>query len=243
MLFTSKSNINQLLEASVILFDKPLEWTSFDLVKKIKYTIAHHFHIKQRNVKIGHAGTLDPLATGLLILCTGKATKQIENIQNDIKTYTGTLHLGATTPSYDLETDINETFDTQHITKEMCQAIAESFLGEQMQTPPIYSAIWVDGKRAYDLARKGKEVELKQRPITISKFEIDTQNFPEIAFEIECTKGTYIRSIAHDFGQKLNNGAYLSSLQRTKIGTYQIEEAWTIESFTQFLNQHKHADL
>lgn len=243
MLFTQTSDIECLKDGAVILFDKPLEWTSFDLVKKIKYTLAHHFHIKQRHFKIGHAGTLDPLATGLLILCTGKATKQIENIQNDIKTYTGTFQLGATTPSFDLETDINQQFPTEHINKEMCQAVAQSFLGEQMQTPPIYSAIWVDGKRAYDLARKGKEVELKQRKIQINQFDIDTKNFPEIAFEIECTKGTYIRSIAHDFGQKLNNGAYLSSLKRTKIGAYHIEDAWTIETFKNFVNQQKNEDL
>jgi len=236
VLFTPQSNLIQLKDASIILIDKPLHWTSFDAVKKLKYAISKKIGIKARKFKIGHAGTLDPLATGLLILCTGKATKQIPALQETIKQYTGSITLGATTPSFDLETSFNHTFDVSGLTPEHCKKVAEDFIGEIEQTPPVFSAIWVDGKRAYDLARKGEEPKLKSRKVTIHQFDIETTNFPEIAFEVSCTKGTYIRSLANDFGKALNNGAHLSSLRRTRIGEYHVSKAWQIQDFIDFIS-------
>lgn len=236
MLFTRESQLLLLKEASIILLNKPLNWTSFDAVKKLKYAISKQIGIKARKFKIGHAGTLDPLATGLLILCTGKATKLIQGIQDAPKRYDGTFELGATTPSYDLESEINQTFDPTNITPEACHQVADSFLGEIDQTPPIFSAIWVDGKRAYDLARKGEEPVLKSRKVTIHHFEVDPSHLPTIKFDVACSKGTYIRSLANDFGVKLNNGAYLSSLRRTEIGDYSLEDAWEIEELIEFIN-------
>lgn len=233
MIFTPEHTLNDLKEASIILIDKPLHWTSFDAVNKLKYAISHALKIKQRSFKIGHAGTLDPLATGLLILCTGKATKLIQDIQDAPKIYTGSFMLGATTPSFDLETEVNNTFPTENICSEACEQVAQTFLGEIEQVPPVYSAIWVDGKRSYDLARKGEAVALKSRKVTVTQFKVDTQALPLVNFEVHCSKGTYIRSLAHDFGQKLNNGAYLKSLQRTEIGKYSIENAWTVEKFVE----------
>lgn len=233
MIFTPEHTLNDLKEASIILIDKPLHWTSFDAVNKLKYSISHALKIKQRSFKIGHAGTLDPLATGLLILCTGKATKLIQDIQDAPKVYTGSFVLGATTPSFDLETEINETFPIENISSEACEQVASTFLGEIEQVPPVYSAIWVDGKRSYDLARKGEAVALKSRKVSLTQFKIDTQALPLVNFEVHCSKGTYIRSLANDFGQKLNNGAYLKSLRRTEIGTYSIENAWTVEKFVE----------
>lgn len=236
VLFTRNSPLIQLKEASIILIDKPLNWTSFDVVKKLKYAISKKIGVKARKFKIGHAGTLDPLATGLLVLCTGKATKQIPSLQETLKQYTGTITLGATTPSYDLETKIDQTFDVSNITADDCQKAAQHFIGQIEQTPPVFSAIWVDGKRAYDLARKGEEPKLKSRLVTISQFDIATENLPDISFEVTCTKGTYIRSLASDFGKVLNNGAHLSSLRRTRIGEYQVDNAWQIEEFIDFIN-------
>lgn len=202
---------------TVLLIDKPLKWTSFDAVKKIRW--AGKFK------KVGHAGTLDPLATGLLILCTGKKTKEIEKYQAQEKEYTGTFTLGATTPSYDLETEFDQEFPTEHITKEALTAAVDKMTGLIEQTPPIFSAVKVNGRRAYDAARKGEDIKLKVREVEIKAFEIDDANFPVIAFRIVCSKGTYIRSMANDFGKLLDSGAHLSSLRRTKIGDFSVDDA------------------
>lgn len=204
-------------KARVILIDKPHGWTSFQALKKVKYGI--------QAKKIGHAGTLDPLATGLLILCTGKMTKQIEGIQAQKKEYTGTFVLGATTPSIDLETEINERFPMDHITPESIEACRKQFLGDVTQTPPLFSAVKINGKRAYEIARKGGDAEIKSRTIHIYDFEITRIELPEVDFRVSCSKGTYIRSLARDFGEKLNSGAYLTNLRRTAIGDYRVEDA------------------
>ena len=211
------------VDGEVLLIDKPLTWTSFDVVRKIRNRIK----IK----KVGHAGTLDPLATGLLVVCTGKKTKTIDLIQATDKEYTGTITVGGTTPSYDKETKIDETFPIEHITKEMIQETAKSFLGPNEQIPPAHSAIKIDGERVYKKARRGEIVIMKPRKIIIHEFEITAINLPEISFRIACTKGTYIRSIAFDFGKRLQSGGYLSSLIRTKIGDLKIEDAMTIDEF------------
>lgn len=206
---------------SVLLIDKPLTWTSFDVVKKLRY--AGKFK------KVGHAGTLDPLATGLLILCLGKMTKQIESYQAQEKEYTGTFELGKTTPSFDLELEVDQTYPTDHITTDLIEQTRLTFLGKITQTPPVYSAVKVKGRRAYDAARAGEEIKLKSREVEISNFEIDDTNFPVIEFRINCSKGTYIRSIARDFGIALKSGAVLTSLRRTKIGEHSVANALTIE--------------
>lgn len=211
-------------EGSVILVDKPLNWTSFDVVKKLR----HHLKIK----KIGHAGTLDPLATGLLILCTGKMTKQIEKFQSQEKEYTGTFVIGQTTPSYDLETTPTEAVDISHISADKIFAATKEFEGEIYQVPPIFSAIKVKGKRAYESARKGEHIELKSRKVTISAFDITEIEGNTISFRVVCSKGTYIRTLAHDFGGSLGVGAYLSELRRTRIGNFNVEDAKTIEEIT-----------
>ena len=215
------------VEGEVILIDKPLDWTSFDVVNKIKFALKRKFGA----IKIGHAGTLDPKATGLLILCTGKKTKEIQQIQDAEKTYTGTFFLGATTECFDTEKEVNQTFDIAGITNDAIVQCATTFVGEQQQFPPIFSAVKIDGKRAYDLARAGKDVEVKSKSITINKFEIIKIELPLIDFYVECTKGTYIRSLANDFGAKLNNGAYLYALRRTKIGNYDVKNAFTVDDF------------
>lgn len=210
----------------LILIDKPLRWTSFDVTKKLKF--AGKFK------KIGHAGTLDPLATGLLILCTGKMTKQIDNYQAKEKGYSGTLVLGKTTPSVDLETEFDAEFPTEHITKEVIENALKEFRGDILQIPPIYSAIQVNGKRLYELARKGvkdSDIEIKSRAVNVAKFEIDTHNFPELNFSIICSKGTYIRSLVRDFGTACGSGAYLKSLRRESIGEFSVNDALTIEAF------------
>lgn len=217
----------------VLLFDKPLNWTSFQLVNKVRWLIKKSCKIKK--IKVGHAGTLDPLATGLLIICTGKFTKTIPELQGQIKEYTGTFTIGATTPSFDLETEIDQSFPTDHITEEILQETAKKFIGEIEQTPPVFSALKKDGKRLYEYAREGKEVEVKKRKVEISEFEIDTSNFPEVDFRVVCSKGTYIRSLANEFGQALNSGAHLSELRRTAIGEYSVENAMDIESFEKLL--------
>ncbi len=218
-----------------ILVDKPYTWTSFDVVNKIRWNLKRSLGLK--NVKVGHAGTLDPLATGLLVLCLGKHTKLIEGLTSDGKTYTGTFLLGKTTPSFDLETEYNQDFDTAHIDAALLESVRVSFLGVQMQTPPIYSAKQVDGKRAYDFARAGKEVELKQSQIEISDFKINAARFPEIDFEISCSKGTYIRSIAIDFGKRLNSGATLVALRRTQSGQFDIANAKSVEQWIECIQQ------
>lgn len=223
---TNQANYN-FSEGEIILIDKPLDWTSFDVVNKIKFALKKQYG----KIKIGHAGTLDPKATGLLILCTGKKTKEIESIQNADKEYTGTFFLGATTECFDTEKEINQTFDISGISVEAIKKCAESFIGEQEQFPPIHSAVKIDGKRAYELARAGKEVAVKSKIITIKKFDITNIQLPLIDFHVKCTKGTYIRSLANDFGIRLNNGAYLHALRRTKIGDYGVEDAKTVEEF------------
>ncbi|MEA5429044.1 tRNA pseudouridine(55) synthase TruB [Arcicella lustrica] len=225
---TIQKNINQTSPdpGEVLLIDKPLTWTSFDVVKKLKF--AGKFK------KIGHAGTLDPLATGLLILCTGKMTKQIDSFQAQEKEYSGTFVLGKTTPSIDLETGFDEEFPTEHINETILQEALSKFQGKILQIPPIYSAIQVNGKRLYELARKGKtdaDIEIKSREVEISKFDIDSSNFPEISFTIVCSKGTYIRSLVRDFGLACQSGAYLSSLRREKIGEFDVKNALTIQEF------------
>ncbi len=217
----------------MILIDKPLRWTSFDVTKKLKF--AGKFK------KIGHAGTLDPLATGLLILCTGKMTKQIDTYQAQEKEYTGVFELGKTTPSVDLETDFDKFYETNSITEQAIYETRDKLLGKISQIPPVYSAIKVDGKRAYKSAREGIELVLKSREVEISVFEIDIKAFPKISFRIVCTKGTYIRSLVRDFGVLLNNGAYLAELRRTRIGDYRIENAQSIESYieTQLKSENK----
>lgn len=232
MILTPQTKAPDFLAGQVILIDKPLTWTSFNVVAKIRYTISRKLGIKK--IKVGHAGTLDPLATGLLIICTGKATKTIESIQAKEKEYTGTFHIGATTPSYDLETEVDKTYATEHINKELLEKARLSFFGENEQTPPIFSAVKVDGKRAYKSARKGEEIKLKKRKIIISELEWDN-NLPELAFRVKCSKGTYIRSLANDVGKALQSGAYMSSLRRTQNGQFRIEQAWQIEDLVAFI--------
>ncbi len=217
----------------VLLIDKPLEWTSFQAVNKIRWHIKQRFQIKK--IKVGHAGTLDPLATGLLIICTGKQTKEIHVYQGQKKEYTGTFTIGATTPSYDLETEIDKTFSTAHITNEMIHKTAQQFLGEIDQKPPIFSAIKKEGKRLYELARKGEATEIKSRKVTIDEFEITNINVPNIDFRVVCSKGTYIRSLAYDFGKALCSGGHLSALRRTKIGAFSVEKAKSIKDFIKTL--------
>lgn len=213
----------------VLLIDKPLTWTSFQVVNKLRWEIRQRFNIKK--IKVGHAGTLDPLATGLLIICTGKQTKQIDTYQGQVKEYTGTFTLGGTTPSYDLETEIDNTFPTAHITEELLHETTKQFIGEIQQKPPIFSAIKKDGKRLYELARKGETIEIKERTVTVSSFEITKIKLPEVEFRIICSKGTYIRSIAFDYGKALNSGGYLSALRRTKIGNFSVDDAFSVEEF------------
>lgn len=217
------------LNGQVLLIDKPLEWTSFQAVNKIRWHIKKRFGFKK--IKVGHAGTLDPLATGLLIICTGKKTKEIQTYQSQNKEYTGTFCIGATTPSFDLETTVDTNFDTKHITKELLIDATHQFLGDILQKPPLFSAIKKDGKRLYDIARKGETTEIEARKISIQNFEITSFKLPEISFKIACSKGTYIRSIANDYGKALQSGAYLSSLRRTKIGDFTVENAVSIEQF------------
>ena len=219
-----------LLEGQVLLIDKPLTWSSFQAVNKLKYALKRHYDLPKK-FKIGHAGTLDPLATGLLIICTGKFTKRITEIQAQAKEYTGTITVGATTPSYDLETEVDATFPTDHITEALINETVQQFLGEIDQKPPVFSAIKKDGKRLYEHARAGEEVEIKARKTTIHEFEITRIALPEIDFRIKCSKGTYIRSIAYDFGLALQSGGHLTALRRTKIGDYSVENALTPDEF------------
>lgn len=214
--------------AEMLLIDKPLHWTSFDVVKKLKFAGKYK--------KIGHAGTLDPLATGLLIICTGKMTKQIDNYQAQTKEYTGKFILGKTTPSVDLETEFDGEYPTNHINSSLLENVKSTFLGKIEQFPPIYSAVKVGGKKLYELARKGKDAEIKSREVEVFEFEIDSHDFPEITFKIVCSKGTYIRSIVRDFGLKCESGAYLASLRRTKIGDFDVENAYSVEKQVQILH-------
>jgi len=214
----------------ILLIDKPLTWSSFQAVNKLKYLLKRKYNLP-KSFKIGHAGTLDPLATGLLIVCTGKFTKKITEIQGQAKEYTGTITIGATTPSYDLETEVDETFPIVHISEELIQETTKQFLGEINQKPPIFSAIKKDGIRLYEHARAGETVEIPFRKTTIHEFEITRVALPEIDFRVQCSKGTYIRSLAFDFGNALQSGAHLSALRRTKIGDYSVENGFTPEDF------------
>jgi len=219
----------------LLLIDKPLEWTSFQVVNKLRWHIRKTFDIKK--IKVGHAGTLDPLATGLLIICTGKKTKQIEQYQAQVKTYTGTFVLGSTTPSYDLETDVDATFPTAHITEDLIHQTTAQFTGNIEQFPPLFSALKKDGKRLYEFARAGKEVSISARNISVDFFKITAIRGLEVDFEIQCSKGTYIRSLAHDFGKALNSGAHLSALRRTKIGAFSVDDAMSVDAFMDSLKK------
>lgn len=214
-------------EGTVILVDKPIDWTSFDTVNFIRALFKRFYGI--RKLKVGHAGTLDPLATGLLIVCTGALTKSIEEFQAQVKTYTGTMLLGQTTPTFDLESEPDAFYPTEGITEEQIQAARLKFIGDLKQYPPKYSAIKIKGKRAFDYARSDEEIELKARDIRIDNFQVSTDRFPELDFEITCSKGTYIRSLANDFGKELGNGACLKTLRRTRIGDFRVEDAWQLE--------------
>jgi tRNA pseudouridine55 synthase len=213
-------------KGGTLLINKPLKWTSFDVVAKTRWALLKKYGKK---LKVGHAGTLDPLASGLLIICTGAYTKKINEFQDMDKEYEGVFLLGATRPSFDKETDIDATFPTEHITPDLIHKVAQTFVGEIEQVPPVYSAIKVDGKRAYESARKGKELEMQARRVTISAMEITRIEMPKVHFRVTCSKGTYIRSLARDFGQKLNSGAYLDELVRTRIGTFHLKDALNIE--------------
>ena len=219
----------QFLNGEIILIDKPLDWTSFQVVNKIRWLIRSTFGI--RKIKVGHAGTLDPLASGLLILCTGRMTKSIEQFMGQEKEYTGTFTLGATTPSYDLETEIDNTFPTDHITEELLHNTLGQFVGTIDQYPPVFSALKKDGKRLYEFAREGIEVEIPTRKVNIRSFELIQKAIPKVDFEVICSKGTYIRSLANDYGKALNSGAHLSALRRTRIGEFNIEQAVSIKDF------------
>jgi tRNA pseudouridine55 synthase len=228
----------EILNGQVLLIDKPLTWSSFQAVNKLKYILKRKFDLPKK-FKIGHAGTLDPLASGLLIICTGKFTKSITEIQSQAKEYTGTITVGATTPSYDLETQIDATFPTAHITESLILDTTKQFLGEIDQKPPVFSAIKKDGVRLYEHARAGEEVEIAFRKTTIHEFEITRVALPEIDFRVTCSKGTYIRSLAFDFGKALQSGAYLSALRRTKIGDYNVDNAVTPEFFEKKMEQNE----
>lgn len=225
----------EILAGKVLLIDKPLTWSSFQAVNKLKYILKRKYDLPKK-FKIGHAGTLDPLATGLLIICTGKFTKKITEIQAQIKEYTGTIVLGATTPSFDLETEVDASFPTAHITEALILETTHKFLGEIDQKPPVFSAIKKDGKRLYEHARAGEEVEIQSRKTSIYEFEITRIQLPEVDFRVQCSKGTYIRSLAYDFGLELQSGGHLSALRRTKIGDYSVENAILPDDFEQSLS-------
>ena len=222
----------------VLAFDKPYEWTSFALVAKVRWLISRRIGGK---IKVGHAGTLDPLATGVMVICTGKATKRIEQLQAGVKEYVATLKLGATTPSFDLEHPVDATYPTAHITEQLVREVLPRFEGEIMQVPPVFSACKVEGKRAYDLARKGKEVELRAKPLRIDEIELTDCRLEnqEITLRIVCSKGTYIRALARDIGQALGSGAYLTALRRTRVGDCSVEKCFTIETFEKWLAEQE----
>jgi tRNA pseudouridine55 synthase len=218
-----------------LLVDKPKDWTSFDVVNKIRHKIKRRLRVKK--IKVGHAGTLDPMATGLLIICTGKSTKTLQHYQGMPKEYTGTLLLGATTPSFDAETPVDAHFPYQHITEEAIEMARQQFIGDLEQIPPVFSAIKVDGQPLYKKARKGIEVKVEPRPVHIYDFEITRVDLPEIDFRVRCSKGTYIRSLAHDFGKALASGAYLIALRRTKIGDFHVDDAWQINDLVKVIKE------
>ena len=215
-------------------FDKPYRWTSFDVVGKVRWLICRRLKVKKP--KVGHAGTLDPLATGVLIVCTGRATKRIEELQSGTKEYYATIRLGATTPSYDLEKSIDATYPTEHITREMVEQVLERFKGKIEQVPPTFSACKVDGKRAYEMARKGNEVELKPKTLVIDEIELTECNLPDITIRVVCSKGTYIRALARDIGEALQSGGHLTALRRTRVGQYKVEDCLNPEKFSEWLD-------
>ena len=221
-------------EGVILAFDKPYRWTSFDVVGKVRWLICRHLGVKK--LKVGHAGTLDPLATGVLIVCTGKATKRIEELQAGTKEYLATIRLGATTPSYDLEKPIDATYPTEHITREMVEQVLERFKGTIEQVPPTFSACKVDGKRAYKMARKGDEVELKPKTLVIDEIELTECNLPDITIRVVCSKGTYIRALARDIGQALESGGHLIALRRTRVGDFKVDQCLNPEKFSEWLD-------
>lgn len=226
---------------AVLLIDKPLEWTSFDVVNKVRYALKKALGI--RKIKVGHAGTLDPLATGLLILCTGKFTKKIDSYQALYKVYDGHFQLGATTPSYDGETAIDQQFDTSDLTLEKINTVLPQFIGKVEQVPPMFSAIKVDGQPLYKKAREGQKVQIKSRQVTIHRFDLPKIGTDwQVKFEVKCSKGTYIRSLVHDFGKALDNGAYLTKLRRTHIGEYALQDAWQLEELIEHIKNNYRAD-
>lgn len=224
------------IEGTCLLVDKPYGWTSFDVVNKIRIGLKHNLGLK--NIKVGHAGTLDPMATGLLIICSGKSTKKLTDYQGLPKEYTGTMRLGTTTPSYDADTEPDAFFPTEHITADMLEAARQQFLGNIEQLPPMFSAIKVDGQPLYKKARQGITVEISPRPVTIFEFEFTRVALPEIDFRVKCSKGTYIRSLAHDFGQAVRSGAHLSALRRTKVGDFDLENAWDLENLVDHIESY-----
>ncbi len=225
----TQAKVYDFAAGELLLVNKPYKWTSFDVVGKLRNSF------KPLKLKVGHAGTLDPLATGLLIICTGKMTKQIDTFQAEEKEYTGTLVLGATTPSYDMETEADQTFDTGNLTDEAIRNACAQFTGDIQQYPPAHSAVKIDGERLYEKARRGEEVELRLRNVTISEFEITRIELPEVDFKVVCSKGTYIRSLVNDFGKALNNGAYLSKLTRTRSGNFHVDNAWEVAGLVSFI--------
>ncbi len=224
-------------EGEILAFDKPLHWTSFDLVAKVRYNLCRK--LEKKKLKVGHSGTLDPLATGVVIICTGKKTKMIETLQYDVKEYIATLQLGATTPSYDMEKEVDATYPTEHITRALIDETIPHFVGEQWQVPPMFSAVQINGKRAYDLARKGEQVELKPKLLKIDEIELISfdEEKMQLTIRVVCSKGTYIRALARDIGEKLHSGAYLTALRRTRVGNTRVEECMTIEQFLAQLNE------
>lgn len=222
-------------EGEILYIDKPLKWTSFAVVNKIRYHISRKLGVKK--IKVGHAGTLDPLATGVMIICTGKATKRIEEFQYHTKEYIATIQLGATTPSFDLEKEIDATYPTEHITREMVEETLNRFVGTIEQVPPVFSACKVNGSRAYDLARKGEEVELKAKTLVIDELELLRCELPEIVIRVVCSKGTYIRALARDIGAALQSGAHLTALRRTRIGAVRVEDCLKLDDFAEWLNR------
>lgn len=227
-------SLDSIVEGQLLLMDKPIEWSSFQVVNKVRSALKRKYGLKK--IKVGHAGTLDPLATGLLVLCTGKMTKKIQEIQGLEKMYTGTITLGATTPSYDLETPFDQNFPIDHITPEQLVSTRAKFVGAIAQYPPIFSAIKKEGKRLYEFARNGEKVEIQPRTVNIKSFELTQISLPTVNFEVCCSKGTYIRSLAHDYGKALESGGYLSALRRTSIGQYEVNNALSPDQFVQVLD-------
>jgi tRNA pseudouridine55 synthase len=230
-------------EGEILAFDKPLRWTSFDLVAKVRHNVCRK--IGKKKLKVGHSGTLDPLATGVVIVCTGKKTKLIESLQYDVKEYVATLQLGATTPSFDMEKEVDATYPTAHITRERIDEVIPTFLGEQWQVPPVFSAVQINGKRAYEFARKGQEVELKPKLLKIDEIEVlafDETNM-QLTIRVVCSKGTYIRALARDIGERLESGAYLTALRRTRVGDTRVENCLTIEQFLEKLNNYEYVQV